>query len=63
MPAMCVAIRNAALSNSALLTRWPLPVVSRSRRAAWTATTPNTAPRMSMIEAPARSGWPGGPVM
>ena len=63
MPAMCVLIRNAALSNSALETRWPLPVTSRSRSAACAATTPKIAPMMSMTEAPARSGWPGGPVM
>ena len=63
MPAMWVLMRKAALSNSALLTRWPLPVTSRSRRAACAATTPNTAPMMSMTEAPARNGRPGGPVM
>jgi hypothetical protein len=28
MPAMCVLIRNAALSKSALETRWPFPVIS-----------------------------------
>ena len=62
-PAMWLPIRKTALSNSAPLTRCPCPVVSRSRSAACTATTPKTAPRMSMIEAPARSGRPGGPVM
>ena len=63
MPDMWVAIRKAALSNRAAPTRWPRPVRSRSRSAACTPTTPNTAPRMSITEAPARSGWPGGPVM
>ena len=41
MPAICVLMRKAALSNRALPTRWPWPVRSRSHKAAWAATTPN----------------------
>ena len=37
-PAMCCPIMNTVLSNSALLTSWPLPVRSRSRNAARIAT-------------------------
>ena len=57
---MCVLVRKAALSNSALPTRCPLPVLSRSRSAARAAMTPNMAP---LTDAPARSGRPAGPVM
>ena len=45
--------------NNELPTRRPRPVVSRSRNAACTATTPNTAPMLSITEAPARNGCPG----
>ena len=62
-PAMWLPIRKTALSNSEEQTRCPCPVLSLSRSAASVAVTPKTAPRMSMIEAPARSGRPGGPVM
>ena len=63
MPAICVLMRKTALSNSELAMRWPLPVASRSRSAAWIAMTPNIAPMMSITDAPARSGRPGGPVI
>ena len=62
-PAMCCAIRKAVVSNSADLINWPRPVRSRSRNAACTPMTANMPPMMSMTEEPARSGWPGGPVM
>ncbi len=39
----------------------PLPVRSRSRRAARMAITAIAPPMMSTTEVPARSGWPGGP--
>ena len=55
--------RKAELSTSEAPTLWPRPVRSRSRKAARTATTPKVAPMISTTEAPARKGWPGGPVM
>ena len=62
-PAMCCIIRNAVDSNKADLTICPRPVRSRSRSAAWTPITANMPPMMSTTDDPARSGWPGGPVI
>ena len=61
--AMCCETRNALFSNSALVTNWPRPVRARSISAPMMPMTANMPPMMSLTEAPARSGRPGGPVM